>query len=461
MRIFIEKALTRALCLFLVRIFLMNLSTENLSETRVKITVAISAEETAQEYKSILNEFMKQAKVPGFRPGKTPANIIERKFTKEMAEELTRKTLTNAYNHVIKESGLDIYTVVDAEEPEVKAGEEVAFELTVDVNPEFELPEYKGLAVEVAPAEVADEDVDEMIDNVRKQRAEYNEVDRAVEATDYVKVSYEGFVGDEAIADLAPEKKIWGKQENTWEEAGAEGERRLGVSAVVDGIVGMKADDTKEVEMEFGDDHEVEELRGKKATYRVTVHEVRERKLPELDEEFLKSLQMESVEQLKDRVFQELENQKKGAQNGEKRRQILAALNEAVEVVVPESAVEAQAQALINRTMMDYIQKGVPQEELEKRQEELLEKSKTAAVEQVKLDLILVRIAAKEEIEVTNEDMQRAIMQEAMQTRTSPDEIVKRLQKDRRHVMQLQRNLLVDKTLEFLVEQAKVTEKED
>jgi len=452
--------LTPAHCLVLVRIFLMNLTTEHLSDTRKKITVAISAEETAQEYQGILKEFVKQAKVPGFRPGKIPTNIVERKYSKELSEELTRKCLTTAYNYVVSDSGFEVYTVVDAEEPEVVKGVEVSFEVTVDVNPEFELPEYKEIPVTLVPVEVTDQDVDNMIDEIRAQRAEFNVVETPAKATDYVKVSYEGFIDGQSISEICPEKKVWAKQENTWEEAAPEESRRMGVPAVMDGIIGMKAEDSKEVEMTFAEDHEVEALRGKTATYKITVHEVRERVLPELNEEFLKSLQIESVEQLKDRIFQDLEGRKKNEQAGDKRRQILAFLNDAVQIPVPETAVEAQTQALVQRTMMDYMRRGVAQAEMESRIEELTEKSRKAAEEQVKLDVILTRIAKKEAVEVTDQDMQRAIMMEAMQTRTKPEEIVKRLQKDRRNIYQLQRNLLVDKTLEFLSEQAKVTETE-
>lgn len=452
--------MTPARCLVLVRIFLMNLTTEHLSDTRKKITVAISAEETAQEYQGILKEFVKQAKVPGFRPGKIPTNIVERKYSKELSEELTRKCLTKAYNHVVTDSGFEVYTVVDAEEPEVVKGVEVSFEVTVDVNPEFELPEYKEIPVTLVPVEVTDQDVDDMIDEIRKQRAEFNVVETPAKATDYVKVSYEGFIDGQSISEICPDKKVWAKQENTWEEAAPEESRRMGVPAVMDGILGMKAEDSKEVEMTFAEDHEVEALRGKTATYKITVHEVRERVLPELNEDFLKSLQIESVEQLKDRIFQDLEGRKKNEQAGDKRRQILAFLNDAVQIPVPETAVEAQTQALVQRTMMDYMRRGVAQAEMESRIEELTEKSHKAAEEQVKLDVILTRIAKKESVEVTDQDMQRAIMMEAMQTRTKPEEIVKRLQKDRRNIYQLQRNLLVDKTLEFLSEQAKVTETE-
>jgi len=323
------------------------------------------------------------------------------------------------------------------------------------VRPEVPLPKYKGLEVTVPPTEVTGEEVQRTLDHILNQRAEYKTVERPAATGDYVKVSYEGRADGQPVAELAPDHPIYGKQPATWEEAGAT--EAPGVQAVIQGIVGMAAGDHKTVEEPFPNDHEVEALRGKTASYEVEVQEVREKILPELDEHFFKSLQVADEAELRQRIKDDLESQNKQNSSQAKRQQIIDQLQNQVDIPVPESAVEQERENILREYMGRAMQQGATQEQLEERQEELVEGAGQAAVQRVKLQLILSRIAEEEAIKVENEDMQQRIMQQAMAQRRKPDEIVKELQNDRGQLLELQRAVLFGKTLDFVSNEASET----
>lgn len=440
----------------------MNVTVTDTSETRKDLVVTVSGEEIATEETRVLKAFIKEAKIPGFRPGKAPENIVRSRYRKALQEELNRAMNAKVYQEATENSKLNVYSVVSfSEQDAYTPGQEVSVDLTVDVTPDFDLPEYKGIAIKAAKAEVSDEDVDKAIEHMRGQRADFKEVERPAAESDYVKLSYVGRIDGTPVRELLGEDSkqgFWGSVENGWEEAGTETAREYGIPEIVDGLVGKSAGDKFEVEHTFKDDFAVEDLRGKKAVYEVEVHEVRERTLPELDEDFFKSLQVESLEDLKDKLLTQLESQKKQESEQDKRNQIVDFLLAAVEFPLPQSGLEGETQNALGRLMVDNLQRGVPQEELEKNKAELHAQAREFAQRDVKLQLILGRIAKDESIEVENEDLQRTILNMAMQNRQSPEELVKELRKDRNRILQIQRQILFGKTLDLLVKEATVTE---
>jgi trigger factor len=266
-------------------------------------------------------------------------------------------------------------------------------------------------------------------------------------------VTYKGTIDGQPIAEMVPaNKKIWGTQENTWEEAGVTGSDVLGVPAVVEGVVGMKAGESKTVEQAFGDDHVVEALRGKTGSYSIDVHEVRERIMPELNEEFAKELKLESLEDLRSRIREELQRQKEGQRRVQQRNQVANHLLGAVSFPVPESAIEAETQALMERTMRENMMRGVPEEAFNKHKEEFYGQSREISNRQVRRDFMLMAIARKEKITIDNSDMSRAVYAQAQRYRVKPDDIVKELKDNQDTLRSFQRSVLIDKVLEWLVD---------
>lgn len=437
--------------------FPVNITVEEINDTRKSVTVNVPVDVIDQEEKSLVGDFVKQARIPGFRVGKAPLKIIKQRFKKQIGEELNRKLTQKAYQKAIDESKLKVFSIIDVDGGDFSTGEASELKFTVDVNPDFELPEYDGIEVTVECTEPTANDIDKAKLHVIEQRAEYKEVDSAAEKGDYVKLSYEGKIDDAPVAELVPDNPMYGKQATTWEEAGAE--EGLGVTAVVQGVVGMKKGEQADFEQTFADDFEVEPLQGKTVIYHTEILEVRKKILPAIDDGFLESMHVKTEAEWIARITEDLKQQNEQEMKQEKQRQISDKLCAQVDFPIPESALEAERDHILRDYLQAAIAQGATQEQLEGDKEQLHESASEAAQSRVKLQIILEKISEKEGIEVKNEDMSPAIMHEAIMNRIKPEQVVKELQKDREKLHKLQRQVLLNKTLAFLTDKAKVITK--
>lgn len=422
------------------------------SESRKTIIVDVSPEEVGAEEDRIVKEFQREAKVPGFRPGKAPENMLRKRFSGKIAEELKSRIIRKAYEEQVAKQPFRIYAAVDVKEGEIRTDSGARIQFTLDVIPDFELPQYKGLKVTNEPTEVTEDEVEQTLQNLLNQRAQYNVADKAAEKGDYVRCSYEGTIDGERIADLAPDSPIYGTQEMTWEEAGAE--NSPGVRAVTDALVGMKAGDEAEVSMEFPGDFEPEALAGKTGVYSVKVEEVREKVLPEMDQAFFDGFQVKDEAELRERIRESLQQEKERRNTSSEREQITNQLGRAVDIEVPESGVEAETDRILRDFMQRNMQQGVSSGELEENKEQLYDGARAAARDRIKVRTILQRIAEEEEIGAENEDLSRVIMQEAAQSGKKPDNLVKELKKDRDRLNAMREDIVLGKVMDHLVDQA-------
>ena len=311
----------------------------------------------------------------------------------------------------------------------------------------------KTFEVTINPTDVSDEDIDNEINALRDQRASFDEVDRAAKEGDYIKCSYEGELDGKPVAEILPDKPMYGKQTNTWEEAGQA--KGLGVDAIAQGVVGMKSGDKKDIEAPFEEDFEVEPLAGKTISYKLEVHEVREKKPPALNEEFFKSIKVENLEELKDRVLTDLETRKKRENQNAKRSQVTQKILDTPDFPLPQQAVEDESNSIFQSRAQRAIQQGTKQEDIESQKDELWKEARIQGEARVKLTLILAKIAEKEKVDVNNEDLARAASQEAMMMRKDPTTYIKELSKDRRQLHRLRQDILHDKTLDLVADKAK------
>ena len=430
----------------------MKTDVQDINPTRKTISITASSEEVSEQEAKLINDFQRQAKIPGFRPGKAPKNMVRQRFAKDIQQELKQRVVSQAHQEGVTGAEFEVFNIVELDEGEVKGGQGATITFTVDVIPEFEVPAYEGLKVTNTPTEASDEEVAKMLEQILGQRAEYNVAEKAAEKGDYVQCAYEGKIDTEIVAALVPETPIFGTQANTWEEAG--NEDAPGVRAIVDGLVGMKAGETKEVTMEFPEDFKPEALAGKTVVYSVEAKEVREKVMPEMDDAFFESMQVKDENELRAKISENIENQKKQQNANGERQQITEELVKSVDFPIPESGVESETEAVLRDFMQRNMQQGVSAEEFEKHKESLHEGASKAAHDRFKSRLILTKIAEKEKIKVENEDFSRMIMMEAQQAGQNPDKLVKELQKDQNRVNQMRRDIILGKTMDLLAEKA-------
>lgn len=434
----------------------MNISIAEINNTRKSVVVTISTQELKIFEAEILQSFAQQAKIQGFRPGKAPIHLIKQRYKSAIEDELHSKAISKAYDYLKSDSNIAIYGVAEITGDAKTAEEEATLVFTVDLQPEFELPEYTNIPVSVEMPDVQDQEINDVINTMLNQRAQYNKVERPAQKGDYVRLSYEGKLQDGTpLSEIIANKPIYTKQSVTWEEAGSQDSP--GVRAIIDGIIGMQAGDKKEVTQDFPSNFEEPLLANKSALYSIKVEEVREKVLPPMDEELLKSFQVASEEDLKERIKTELKNRKEQTTNTSKRQQIIDHLNEKTHIEIPQLAKDHETNSILKDFVESQVQRGVSQKELEQHKTNLISQAEAAAGDRAKSSFILSKIAEHEKIEVTQDDLSRIIYMEAMMARTKPDQFVKELKKDQTRIQRMRENALFNKTLDFLVEKANVT----
>ena len=430
----------------------MKTNLKDISATRKAITVTVTSKEVSLHEEKLVKEFKQQAKIPGFRAGKAPDSMVRSRFAKDLKQELKQRVVSQAHQEGVAGADLEVFNIVDMDDGEILSGQAASITFTVDVVPDFELPSYEGLKVKEASAEASDEEVTKTLDQLLGQRAEYNVADKTAEKGDYVQCGYEGKIGEELVADLVPDAKMYGSQETTWEEAGSED--APGVRAIIDGLVGMKAGETKEVTMEYPRDFKPEALAGKTAVYNLKAKEVREKVMPLMDEAFFTSLQVKDEAELRERLAENIANQKKQHNANAERQQITEELLNCVDFPIPESGIASETDSVLREFMQRNMQQGVSQDELEKHKESLHDGASKAAHDRIKSRLILTKIAEKEKIQVQDEDFSRMIMMEAQQSGQSPEKLVKELRKDQSRINNMRSEIILGKTMDLLLEKA-------
>ena len=425
----------------------MKIEVKDINETRKQLLVEVSADEVSREEKNVLGEFTTHAKVKGFRKGKVPEKMLRTKFGKNIKKELTQRLSSSAYQQALKESKLNVVNLLNVEGNEFSAGQDAAVTITVDTKPEVSVPDVSDVELEEVSTEVSTEDLEDTFQQILGERATFEPVERAAKAGDYVKCSYEGRIGDQPVAELVTDRPAFGTQKSTWEEAGESREGVPSVEAIVAGLVGMKAGDEKDVEQEFPEDFEVEVLQGKTVAYHLSVEEIREKILPEMDEAFFKGLGVDDEEHLRKGIRQNLEQQKKQQANSVHRRQITEALQDRSEFSVPESIHESETQTVLQELVNINHQQGVTEQELEENKEQLHAVAQQSATNRIKLRYILLQHAHDKELGVEDREVQSVIFNEARRKQVKVEDLVKDLRKDPSIVEGIREDILVEKAL--------------
>lgn len=434
----------------------VNVQLNTISATRKNLTVTLDPSEVDTEHQAVVGEIAKYARLPGFRPGKAPAAMVAKRFAKEIADDFKQKVIAKAYRGALEKEKIDVLNVVHLEEGKIEQGQPAEITVTVDIRPEFTLPDYTGLPTEIAPVDATDAEVDDVVQGLRAERADFKPADRPAQKSDYVKLGYEGTIDGKPIADLAPDKQLYGKVPQTWEEV--EGTQEGVIPGLGHQLAGLKAGDKKDVTIRFPAEFAAAPaLAGKTAVYAVEIQEIRERVLPPLDEAFFKARKVDNLEALQTQVRANLKAQKEYQNRAAQRRQVTEGLGAKMDFPIPDSLVAAETQGVLRQFIEENMRRGVPQEQFEKDKKSLFEGARKAATNRVKMQLILAKIAEAEKITVTDRDIDAFVYREAMRTQQKPEKLVKALSHDREQLRSVQQSILFDKAVDFLVSKATVT----
>ena len=433
----------------------VNVQLNSISATRKTLVVTLDQAEVDTEHNAVLGDFVKNARLPGFRPGRAPAALVGRRYAKEIGEEFKHKVVAKAYRGALDEQKLEVLNIVDVSEGTIVAGAPASVTVTVDVRPEFSVPDLANLTTEVESTEPAAGEVDVAIQKLRVERADFKVAERAAGKGDYVKLSYEGSVDGKPITELAPDRQLYGKVPQTWEEV--EGEQGGVIPGLGAQLKGLKAGDRRTVPIHFPADFPaLPVLAGKSAEYAVEILEVRERVLPGLDEGFFKEHQVADLAGLQERIRGNLRIQKEFKNRSSQRRQVGDLLAASVDFPLPDSLVEIETQGVLRQFIEENMRRGVPAEQFEKDKKQLVEQGREAAAKHVKLQMILSKIAEAEKITATQQDFDAYVYREAARRNQRPEKFSGELSQNTEALRSAQQSIVFDKTVDFLVSKSKV-----
>jgi len=431
----------------------VNITVENLAPCKKLLRVEVDAKAVDETFDAVTKDFQKQASLPGFRPGKAPRNLVLKKYEADIKDEVKRKLIGDSYRKALDEKKIAVIGYPDIEEIQFGRGQALQFAATIETAPEFQLPEYKGLPAKREAKSVTAADVDRAIDMLARQHTKFETVARELRLGDVAVVNYAGTCDGKPITDTAPTAKGLTEQKNFWVDAAPDSF----IPGFADQIVGAKAGDKRTVNVDFPADFVTKQLAGKKGVFAVEVVEVKEKVMPALDDAFAKKYEAESLAKLREGVERDLENELKYSQAKAVRGQIVRALLTATNFDLPETAVAHETRNVVYDIVRENNQRGVARDLIEKQKDEIYSAAAQSAKERVKLSFLIQRIAEKEGIQVSQDEVLKRVQSLAMAYQIPLEKFLKDLQK-RNGVPELYDQIAHEKVLAFLEQNAKIEE---
>lgn len=435
----------------------MKFETKESSPCVMALSVKAEADETKAPYQKVLNVFMREASIPGFRKGKVPLNIIKQKFQQEIAHECQQACFSEFYPKALKESGLDAVNLQNV--TDVLFTPETGFSCTalVEVKPTFDLPKYKKLAIKAGDATVTDEQVTERVESFRKAFAKFEDAKEgdAIAKGDFVQFDYAGALDDKAktpLAEVAPDQKAVCGATGFWTQL----EEGRFLPEILDALKGMKAGETKDdVKVKFPKDNAPEALKGKKCVYTVTVKGFRRRTLPD-DATFAADAKAESLDALRAQIREQMEKDAAAAELENRKGQAIELLLKKADFAVPPSLVQRQIQSYLQDLAQRAQYSGMSADYIEQNRDKILADAEANAVRQVRLSYILLGIAKAENIEATDADVNAGLekMAAGSNGKTTAADLLKQLQ-EHDQVDLYKEQLRAEKAIDLILSEAK------
>ena len=426
----------------------MEIAVENLSDLTRKLTITLPKETVGPALDKAYAKINKEVKLKGFRRGKIPQSVLEKNFRDQIQAEVGEKLVQETYFEAVEKEGLE--PVVHPEIAEHRFPEDGTFVYValVDIKPQIELKEYKGLEGEKPVLTVGEEEVDKELTLLQRHQAALKtaEEGHVIAMDDVAVVDFQGFHNGKAMKEV--------RNENYSVDIGM---NRLGKD-FEEKLIGMKKGDKALYEVDFPADYPNPLLAGKKVEFKVDVKDVKVRVKPELDDEFAKDIKPEltSLQALRDDIRARLQKAKDDALQGDLDDRIMHKLIELNPFEVPQRLVNYEIQEMLKQTEENLKRSGLSFESAGINLEELVEKNRDVAAKRVKGDFLLKKIAEVEEIKIADEDIQRGYQRIADQYRMTLDEVKKYFQR-REEILPFMNELHNEKVLNFLREQARFT----
>jgi len=436
----------------------MNITVDKKDNGVATLNVEVPADKVSQERSKIIKSFIKQAKVPGFRPGKAPEKIIEKKFSQEIKQELESHLLNEACAKAIEEEKLKALNVRVPEAPTFGEDGTFTFKTDVTLAPEFDLPDYKGIEVTVNSEEVTDEDIQISLEDLQQRFAEFKDTEEALVDGQLAVVDFTSNIDGKSIEEAVGKSAGYlDGREGHWVKI----DEDSFLPGFADELKGAKVGDEKTFSLTINEEFPITDLRGKDVEFNVTVKETKEQELPELNDEFAAKLIPEKgMDELKDVLTEQLAGEKKRTIADDKVQQIVKYLGSKVDFNIPEEMLESEKQATAQSMVQRGIQQGMTEDQIKDQEEEITKAAEEQAATTLKTNFILQEIAQAEEIQAADQDVIQRISAMAQQANKPVKKYLAEIRKNNQ-LDSIRNSVLVGKTIDFLVESANITVKSD
>lgn len=406
----------------------------------LEIEIPVEEVETARD--RVTQNLKQRVRLPGFRPGKAPVSLIKSRFESEIRSEVLESLVPAAFRKQVDKEELKVVGTPDISDLHFEAGEPIRFKAEFEVAPDVELGEYRELPVKYAEPTVSDEEVDQRLESMRDSKADYVNVDpRPIESGDHVLAHLRSVSGLSEPVD----------QDNLQIEVGGPDT----LQAFTDHLIGAQPDETKEFDITYPEDYGSEKLAGKTVRFQLTPKVIRKKELPILDDEFARDVgDYQTLAELRDAVHKTIFREKQAAAQHTAKEELIDRLVETHEFPVPEAYIDYQIENQTRARLREITGQNVDLSKLNLNWKEIKEKQRDTAVRSVKAALLLDRIAERESIHATKDEVDHELQHIARHEREPVPAVRNRLEKEGT-LGRIADNIRTEKTLNFLLEQAK------
>jgi len=416
----------------------LKVEVETLGANRKLLRIEIPAEKVNAELESRYEDLRKKASVPGFRRGHVPHRILKARFSEYIKNEAIQHLVPPAYEEAVQSQNIvplgNLELKPDITDIELRENEPLVFEAAVDVKPALSLPRYEDIEIDKSEVDVPKEEVDKYIEMLRQQKVSFIpiETERPVQENDLVKVDWEYSVDEQLIEGSHRTDVILelGSGDNFPE--------------IETQLIGMTVGQEKDIKVNFPNEHPNKDIAGKEVVFHVTLQDIVEKELPELNDEFAEELGYENYERLVGTIWNNLVEEGRAAIRQRQRRELVQQLIEKTPFDVPDSLVEQQVNVMLNNVKQQLRREGKTLQEAGIEPENFSEELRPEAVEQIKRTWIFDEIAEREEIQVTDEELDRQVRLIAEQQNKDPQKYAVLL-KENKQIENIRENLRDEK----------------
>ncbi|MBW2352667.1 MAG: trigger factor [Deltaproteobacteria bacterium] len=429
----------------------MKTTLEEISPVKKRLHVEIESKEVDKRLTQAYGKIRKRAKIPGFRPGKVPRKILESYFGEQVIDDVTRELMTETFPKAIDEANTFPLGQPVIEKGILKQGQDFSYSAIIEVRPQFQVEDYLGLELEKEILAVTEEDVQKRLEEIREANGKMDSIqeERPVRDGDFVVVDYEGFEGGLPMEGVKSANLLVKMGRNDFHP---EFDKAL---------IGLGKGAETEVSIDFGEDFYDKKLAGKTVNFKMRVIDIKELVLPELNDEFARNLgaDLKDLDGLKDEVRKALISQEEERIDRELKGRLLEKISRETEVELPETMVEGEIDFSVERFRGNLERGGSSLEKAGISEEDLRKEFRTDAEKRVREMLILDRIAEQDKISIGEDDLEEGF--EKLAKRMGQDlETIKKYYEVRGQVDFLRQEMLKEKTLNYLIEHAKISEVE-